>query len=90
MTYRGLISMAGSLPPRGTGIGLGTARRGLGRGAGAPLTEEQRRARHGAIFGQGIVRNILSSYVDWFIARPKIRELILPSGSSQAQRPTIF
>jgi len=39
------------LPPRGTGLILGTARRGLARGLGRPLTEEERARRHKAIFG---------------------------------------
>lgn len=40
------------LPPRGTGLITGTARTGLARGMGKPLTEIQRRIRHGALAGQ--------------------------------------
>ena len=39
----------------------GTARRGLGRGRGRPLTTVERRIRHGAIYGQTSIRTILTS-----------------------------
>ena len=37
------------LPPRGTGLTLGTARMGSARGRGRPLTEEERAERHKAL-----------------------------------------
>ena len=40
------------LPPRGTGLRLGTARTGLARGLGGRLTELQRLTRHKALRGQ--------------------------------------
>lgn len=40
------------LPPRGTGLRLGTARTGLARGLGGRLTELQRLTRHKALLGQ--------------------------------------
>lgn len=46
--------MLSELPPRGTGLILGTARRGLERGLGRPLTEAGRRERHRLIYGQKI------------------------------------
>lgn len=41
------------LPPRRTGLGLGTAREGAERGGGTPLTEEERQERHTRVFGSG-------------------------------------
>ncbi|MBA7493295.1 hypothetical protein ES702_03853 [subsurface metagenome] len=35
-----------ALPPRGTGLGLGTYRTGVERGFGTPLTEAERFIRH--------------------------------------------
>jgi hypothetical protein len=43
--------LSSSLPPRGTGLILGTARQGEERGMGIPLTEEERRKRHESAFG---------------------------------------
>ena len=40
------------LPERGRGLIIGTARKLLERGRGVPLTEEERKARHKAIFGE--------------------------------------
>lgn len=44
--------MSDYLPPRGTGIIAGTARTGLERGLGKPLSEEERRKRHERLFGK--------------------------------------
>lgn len=46
------ISAQTDLPPRGTGLLRGTARRGLGRGRGIPLSDEERRIRHERIYGK--------------------------------------
>jgi hypothetical protein len=43
--------LSSGLPPRGTGLILGTARQGEERGRGIPLTEEERRKRHESAFG---------------------------------------
>lgn len=69
------------LPPRGTGLLLGVARRGLERGRGIPLTTEERRRRHEALFGQIGGGSLIGDYIDWLLARPKLRERI-PVGSS--------
>lgn len=42
------------LPPRGTGLRLGTAREGLSRGMGRRLTELERMKRHREIYGKDI------------------------------------
>jgi len=78
------------LPPRGTGLLLGTARRGLERGRGVPLTTEERRRRHEAIFGQGVLRGLLGDYIEWLMARPKIREYVPKPSASRATRPAIY
>lgn len=44
--------MSDYLPPRGTGIIAGTARTGLERGLGRPLSEGERKRRHGMLFGK--------------------------------------
>jgi len=49
------------LPPRGTGLITGTARRGLERGMGRRLTEIERARRHAMIFGQLEKRPILEA-----------------------------
>jgi len=56
------------LPPRGTGLRRGTARprRGLGR----PLTDVERRIRHGAIYGQTSLRSLLAT------ARKRVKRFI--------------
>lgn len=41
------------LLPRGTELGLGTAREGAERGRGVPLTEEEQVERHSRVFGAG-------------------------------------
>ena len=43
---KGEVAEATELPPRGTGLITGTARQGLERGMGKPLTEEERAERH--------------------------------------------
>jgi len=82
------------LPPRGTGLFIGTARRGLERGLGRPLGPEERRERHKAIFGQlggGLLRGLLEDYMSWFMARPKIRESIpRMSSDERAIRPALY
>jgi len=52
--------LSDELPPRGTGLITGTARNFLERGRGTPLTEEQRRARHKAIYGQSRITGPLN------------------------------
>lgn len=42
------------LPPRGTGLRLGTAREGLTRGMGRRLTELERLKRHKAMYGRDL------------------------------------
>lgn len=84
--------MPEELPERGVGLILGTARRGLERGKGIPLTLEERRKRHEAVFGQlggGLLRGLLEDYMAWFMARPKIRERVT-EGSRRASRPAIY
>ncbi len=44
--------MSDYLPPRGTGIIVGSARTGLERGLGRPLSEEERKRRHSMLFGK--------------------------------------
>jgi len=45
---------AEELPPRGTGLITGTARKGTERGRGRPLSDEERRERHRRTYGEGI------------------------------------
>lgn len=47
--HKGLLPQG--LPPRGTGLIRGTARKG--RGYGRPLTDEERRARHASVMSDG-------------------------------------
>jgi len=56
------------LPPRRTGLILGTARTGLGRGYGRPLTEAERFIRHRNIFGQGYNKPIRTKILQTFPA----------------------
>lgn len=61
------------LPRRGTGLITGTARTGLGRGRGIPLTEEERRKRHERIFG---LSSPLMGQAREFLTRGPIRRMI--------------
>ena len=64
---------------------IGTARRGLERGMGMPLTGEQRRQRHELMFGGnpgGPIRGYWMELRSWFRARPMLREF----AKEQAER----
>ena len=63
------------VPSRGAGLITGTARKFLERGKGVPLTEEERKVRHKAIFGEfvpglGIAEAILTApIVEQFVTK---------------------
>ena len=71
----------------------GTARRGLGRGMGMPLTEEQRRQRHELMFGGNPGRPIVGYLMElrvWFRERPKLRELATGEEAERVEKSALF
>lgn len=57
-----LRAQIGRLPPRGTGLITGTARRGRERGLGRRLTERERMRRHARIYGPTSPLSVESEY----------------------------